>query len=78
MRIDVLIVSIYVDDLIYTGISIPMVEEFKKSMMEEFSMTDLGKMKYFLEVEVIQDEKGIFINHEVRRRDHKEIWNGRV
>lgn len=39
-----------------------MIEGFKKSMMEEFSMTDLGRMKYFLGVEVIQDERGIFIN----------------
>lgn len=61
-RGDVLVVSVYVDDLIYTGSSMEMIEEFKKSMMEEFSMTDLGKMKYFLGVEVIQDEKGIFIN----------------
>lgn len=35
---------------------------FKESMMKEFAMTDLGKMKYFLGVEVIQDEVGIFIN----------------
>ncbi|KAL9292354.1 putative RNA-directed DNA polymerase [Arabidopsis thaliana] len=39
-----------------------MIEGFKNSMMEEFAMTDLGKMKYFLGVEVIQDERGIFIN----------------
>lgn len=47
VRSDILIVSLYVDDLIYTGSSALMVEEFKKSMMEEFSMTDLGLMKYF-------------------------------
>ncbi|CAA7016057.1 unnamed protein product [Microthlaspi erraticum] len=33
-------------------------------MMMEFSMTDLGKMKYFLRVEVIQDDRGIFINQQ--------------
>ncbi|CAA7048461.1 unnamed protein product [Microthlaspi erraticum] len=31
-------------------------------MMEEFSMTDLGNMRYFLGVEVKQDEQGIFIH----------------
>ncbi|XP_019091415.1 PREDICTED: uncharacterized protein LOC109128812 [Camelina sativa] len=56
------VVSLYVDDLIYTGNSTVMLEEFKVSMMSEFSMTDLGKMKYFLGVEVVQDEKGIFIS----------------
>jgi len=61
-RSDFLVVSVYVDDLIYTGSSMEMIEGFKNSMMEEFAMTDLGKMKYFLGVEVIQDERGIFIN----------------
>ncbi|XP_048231307.1 secreted RxLR effector protein 161-like [Ricinus communis] len=31
-------------------------------MKEEFDMTDLGRMKYFLNVEVMQGAKGIFIN----------------
>ena len=56
-----LIVSLYVDDLIYTRNSTEMFEEFKSSMMNEFPMTDLGKMRYFLGVEVVQDKKVIFI-----------------
>jgi len=39
------IVSVYVDDLMYIG--------FRDSMKREFAMIDLGKMRYFLEVEVI-------------------------
>lgn len=38
-----LIVSLYVDDLIYTSDSEALLEEFKRSMKEEFAMTDLGK-----------------------------------
>lgn len=30
-----------------------MLSTFKKSMMKEFEMTDLGKMRYFLILEVI-------------------------
>jgi hypothetical protein len=33
-------------------------------MIKEFAMTDLGKMKYFLGIEVIQLEKGIFIHQQ--------------
>ncbi|MCH81846.1 copia-type polyprotein, partial [Trifolium medium] len=58
----ILIVSLYVDDLIYTGNDLHMMHEFKNSMQKKFAMTDLGKMKYFLGVEVTQSEKGIFIN----------------
>jgi len=60
----VLIVSVYVDDLIYTGNSDSMLADFKASMTKEFAMTDLGLMKYFLGVEVIQDDKGIFIKQQ--------------
>ena len=69
----ILIVSLYVDDLIFTGNNEDMFERFKESMKKEFAMSDLGKMKYFLGVEVIQDHHGIFINqmkyaHEVLER----------
>jgi hypothetical protein len=31
-------------------------------MKEKFSMTDLGKIKYFLRIEVSQTQQGIFIH----------------
>lgn len=58
----VLIVSLYVDDLIFTGNDDMMFENFKKSMKQEFDMTDLGKMSYFLGLEISQSSRGIFIN----------------
>lgn len=57
----ILIVSIYVDDLIYTGNDIGMMLKFKKSMMHAFDMTDLGKMRFFLGIEALQKTKGIFV-----------------
>jgi len=57
----ILIVSLYVDDLIYTGNDRGMCNEFKNSMMSMFDMTDLGKMRYFLGIEVLQSTHGIFI-----------------
>jgi hypothetical protein len=42
-----------VDDLIFTGNDELMFLEFKKSMVREFDMTDLRKMKNFLGVEVL-------------------------
>lgn len=56
-----LIISLYVDDLIYTGNNVKMCEEFKQSMMLEFDMSDSGKMKYFLRVEVKQSSEGIYL-----------------
>ena len=58
----ILIVSLYVDDLIFTGNNEAMFEEFKNSMMSEFDMIDLGKMRYFPGIEVLQRSDGIFIS----------------
>ncbi|MCH83109.1 copia-type polyprotein [Trifolium medium] len=53
---------VYVDDLIVTGNSQTLISVFKKSMKQKFAMSDLGKMKYFLGVEVCQTDEGIFIH----------------
>lgn len=57
----ILLVSVYVDDLIYTSNDGVLLEEFKVSMMKEFEMTDLGKMRFFLGLEVLQKDEGIFV-----------------
>ena len=35
--------------------------EFKSSMLREFDMSDLGKMRFFLGIEVLQKSDGIYI-----------------
>ena len=49
---DLLILCLYVDGLIYTSTNQRMIEDFKKAMMDEFEMTDLGLAKYFLCIQV--------------------------
>ncbi|CAA7052584.1 unnamed protein product [Microthlaspi erraticum] len=56
-----MMVSIYVDDLIFSGNDEVMLEEFKQSMKREFEMTDLGLMRFFLGVEVRQSSDGIHL-----------------
>ena len=52
---------IYVDDLIFTGNSPRMGEEFKNAMKKEFEMTDMGLLHFFLGIEVKQQEDVIFV-----------------
>lgn len=52
---NLLIVSVYVYDLIYTSDNAVMLEDFKMSMMNTFfEMTELWLMRYFLGIEVTQ------------------------
>ena len=59
-----LIVCLFVDDVIYAGTDMKMVEKFKMTMMKEFKMTDLGLTKYFLGFQVKQSSGEIFISQE--------------
>jgi len=61
---DVMFIALYVDDLIFTGNNAELIEAFKEVMKKEFEMTDLGLMKYFLGLEVIQGKDGIFVSQE--------------
>ncbi|KAL6333170.1 hypothetical protein AAG906_028353 [Vitis piasezkii] len=58
---DILIVSLYVDDLLVTGSNAGFVNKFKAEMEQVFEMTDLGEMSYFLGMEVHQKQNEIFI-----------------
>ncbi|KAK5838581.1 hypothetical protein PVK06_007313 [Gossypium arboreum] len=49
-----LIVCLYVDDVIYARIDMKMVEDFKRAMIKEFEMFDLGLMMFFLCFQVKQ------------------------
>ncbi|CAL8997273.1 unnamed protein product [Prunus brigantina] len=58
----ILIVSLYVDDIIYTGSSEELVVSFKSEMMKKYEMTDLGLLHHFLGLGVIQAESYIFLH----------------
>ncbi|GKV49381.1 hypothetical protein SLEP1_g56135 [Rubroshorea leprosula] len=66
---EVLLVCLYVDDLIYTSNSSFLWKEIRRMMVNEFDMTDLGLMRYFLGLEVVQNGEGIFISQEKYAKD---------
>ena len=49
----ILIVSLYVNDLIFIGNDKSMCDDFKITMMSEFDMSDLGRMRCFLGIEIL-------------------------
>jgi len=59
---DLLIVSLYVDDMIYTSSSLELIHEFQASIKRMFDMTDLRELQYFLGLEIDQVCKGIFMS----------------
>ncbi|GKB78549.1 ribonuclease H-like domain-containing protein [Tanacetum coccineum] len=59
---DFLALLVYVDDIIITCNNISEIEMFKVYLKSKFMIKDLGKLKYFLGIEVIDTDKGICLN----------------
>lgn len=55
-------VLVYVDDLLICGNNPHMVKRFKEYLSKCFAMKDLGKLKYFLGIEVSRGPEGIFLS----------------
>ncbi|GJU59725.1 putative RNA-directed DNA polymerase [Tanacetum coccineum] len=53
---------VYVDDIIITGNSLVHIENFKTFLKSKFQIKDLGKLKYFLGIEVVETDKGLCLS----------------
>ncbi|GJU00031.1 putative RNA-directed DNA polymerase [Tanacetum coccineum] len=53
---------VYVDDIIVTGNNAEEIEKFKVFLKGKFKIKDLGKLKYFLGIEVVDTSSGICLN----------------
>ncbi|GJX03207.1 ribonuclease H-like domain-containing protein [Tanacetum coccineum] len=53
---------VYVDYIIITGNNVAEIKKFKGFLKSKFMIKDLGKLKYFLGIEVVDIEKGICLN----------------
>ena len=60
--LDILIVQIYVDDIIFRSTKPSMCKEFSELMTKEFEMSLMGELKFFLGMQIVQSSEGIFIN----------------
>ncbi|GKB64156.1 retrovirus-related pol polyprotein from transposon TNT 1-94 [Tanacetum coccineum] len=58
---DILLVQIYVDDIIFGSTKPVFSTRFAKLMKDNFEMSMIGEMKFFLRLQVHQSPRGIFI-----------------
>ncbi|GJW57370.1 retrovirus-related pol polyprotein from transposon TNT 1-94 [Tanacetum coccineum] len=59
---NLIIVQIYVDDIIFGSTCQDMCDEFSKIMHDEFEMSMMGKLNFFLGLQIKQMEDDIFFN----------------
>ncbi|KAK1410403.1 hypothetical protein QVD17_36940 [Tagetes erecta] len=58
----VCILLVYVDDIILTGNDLVEIEKIKSCLSQRFLIKDLGKLKYFLGIEVLESDDGLVLS----------------
>ncbi|GKA75306.1 putative ribonuclease H-like domain-containing protein, partial [Tanacetum coccineum] len=61
---DILLVQIYVDDIIFRYTKKELYTEFEKLMHKKFQMSSMSELTFFLGLQVMQKEDGIFISQD--------------
>ncbi|GJW43273.1 putative ribonuclease H-like domain-containing protein [Tanacetum coccineum] len=61
---DIILVQVYVDDIIFGSTKKAWCDEFEILMKSEFDMSAMGKLTFFLGLQVKQQSDGIFIHQE--------------
>nr|GEV16530.1 retrovirus-related Pol polyprotein from transposon TNT 1-94 [Tanacetum cinerariifolium] len=59
---DLLLVQIYVDDIIFASSTLELCDLFANLMCSNFKMSMMGKISFFLGLQISQNPRGIFIN----------------
>ena len=53
--------ALYFDDLIITENNVNLILGLKKQLADPFKKTDLGQLHFFLSIQILQRDDGIFI-----------------
>ncbi|GJR97764.1 ribonuclease H-like domain-containing protein [Tanacetum coccineum] len=59
---DIAYLLLYVDDIILTASSESLLQQIIRSLHQEFAMTDLGLLNYFMGISVTHDSSGLFLS----------------
>ena len=54
--------QVYVDDVIFCSTNVSLYEEFFKVMHDQFEMSMMGELTFFLGLQIKQGDKGIFVS----------------
>nr|GEY59103.1 hypothetical protein [Tanacetum cinerariifolium] len=65
-REDFKLVQVYVDDIIFGSSNPQLCREFEALMHVKFQMSDMGELNFFLGLQVLQKEDGIFLSQDKR------------
>jgi len=59
---DIIVVQIYVDDIIFGSTYASLCKDFSKLMQDEFEMSVMGELKFFLGIQINQCKDGVYVH----------------
>ena len=72
------VAQVYVNGIVFGSTDDNLAKSFADEMNTMFEMSMVGKLTYFLGLQVKQNDKGIYINQEkICQKSCKEIWTGK-
>jgi hypothetical protein len=66
---DILIVEVYMDGIVFGGLSNSLVARFGEDMSKEFDMTMMGELQFFLGLQIKQSKEGTFMHQAKYTKD---------
>nr|GEW92122.1 hypothetical protein [Tanacetum cinerariifolium] len=72
-REDFILVQVYVDDIIFGSSNLQLCREFEALMHEKFQMSTIGELNFFLGLQVLQKEDGIFLLQDKKDGTGKDV-----
>jgi hypothetical protein len=74
-RTNFILVQIYVDDIIFGHSTHSLVSSFKEMMENEFQMSMMGELTFFLGIQVKQTKHGTFVHQAKYTKDLMKMFN---
>nr|GFC71423.1 hypothetical protein [Tanacetum cinerariifolium] len=71
-REDFILVQVYVDDIIFGSSNLQLCREFEALMHKKIQMSAMGELNFFLGLQVMQKEDGIFLSQDKHQVTPKE------
>ena len=59
---NIIVIVLYVDDLIITGIQLLLIQNMKSELQKQFEMTDIGILHYLLGLQIWHMDDGILLS----------------
>ena len=79
LKKDILVVQIYVDDIIFGYTNASLCKEFSKLIQDEFEMSMMGELKFFLEISNQSMQRwNVCSSNKIHKGAYEEVQAGRM